>query len=61
MKNLTKISKIIISISKTIIMTCLLWIAITLMIQAFKCSELTAIQLILNVPQQVKLNFENCE
>ena len=49
--------KLVIDIVYYMFTVCCLWIAITSMIQRFKCPEMTDTQLFLNIPNSMMLNF----
>lgn len=42
------------------IITLLLWVSITTIIQAFKCSKMTQTELFLNIPNSCLLIFKKC-
>ena len=44
-----------------ILLPFILWIAISIMIQAFKCPQMTSTQLILNIPHSFVCDFKECE
>jgi hypothetical protein len=48
------------SILPVFLMIAILWMSISVFIQAFKCPEMTQTQLFLHIPQSFVLNFKNC-
>lgn len=54
------IKQYIIGISYTILVTILLWIAISSIIQAFKCPSMTQTQLFMHIPKSVICDWQDC-
>lgn len=44
-----------------IVIPVLLWVYTTVMIQRFKCSEMTETQLFLNIPNSIVCNWQHCK
>lgn len=44
----------------TVVVAVLLWVAVSSMIQAFKCTDMTQTQLFLNIPKSFVCDWKHC-